>query len=60
MSTKFLNQMGTKKTSLDGVQIVNCIETLTLEASHKCSHSGQNAIHLDIDRVIQFISDRKK
>ena len=57
---KSLQSNENKKPSPDGVQICSCIERVTLEASHKCSHSGPNAIHLDMDRVMKFISGRKK
>ena len=52
--------IGNKKPSADDVQICSCVERVTLGASHKCSHSGPNAIHLDMDRVMQFLSESEK
>ena len=49
-----------KKPSADDVQICSCVERVTLGTSHKCSHSGPNAIHLDMNRVMQFLSESEK
>ena len=49
-----------KKVSSDDVQICSCVERTNLNGSHKCSHSGPNAIHLDMDRVMQFLAESEK
>ena len=49
-----------KKVSSDNVQICSCVERATLDGSHKCSHSDPNAIHLDMNRVMEFLAESQK
>ena len=49
-----------KKVSADDVQICSCFESATIGGANKCSHSGPNAIHLNMDKVMQFLAKSEK
>jgi len=49
-----------KKVSKDDVQICSCVESATIGGTNKCSHSGPNAIHLNMDKVMQFLAESEK
>ena len=49
-----------KKVSADDVQICSCVESATIGGANKCSHSGPNAIHLNMDKVMQFLAESEK
>ena len=49
-----------RKLSEDEVQICSCVESATIDGANKCSHSGPNAIHLNMDNVMRFLTNNER
>ena len=59
-STKNTPARSKRKLSADDVQICSCFESATIGGANKCSHSGPNAIHLNMDKVMLFLAQSER